>query len=472
MLHKERLAEIARAYGWQAVGSWLSCPVVHDGRCRGLLNLLTSETGGFFSEDHERVAWLVAERGALEMYKANRWVVLEDLLEISSKIATSSYKTVAERMVEALQAWVLDRWMRPEAQVAVAGRIGSGKSFALAASPLLADGDLHRLEALSNTWKAERQLWQDLPPGVGEDTPAAFRRHGLAEPVRNPGGQLKGHLVLLDIEPFTAEDKEAWRLAAADMSVLLDAERERLEEREKMGRYRHAALGPIQGLASAAKLLGQLAEETGVRTELLTKAQQRVAAEAETLSQWREHQRFYLSREVEIKPIWQRLWPVVESCVERFRPVLADRNIGLEFDWRAPQSLHCYFDGKAIDLVLANLLDNAYKYAFYNRDVVVAVRATEAKVLLWVEDVGHSIPEDQKDVIYELGKRARNPDPYRPIPGEGLGLAMSKAIVQKHNGRIYHSSRKETHSERADERTPYRVRFTVELSSAWRGEIS
>jgi signal transduction histidine kinase len=471
-LHQERLEEIAHAYGWQAVGSWLSCPVVHDGRCRGLLKLLTFERGGFFGEDHERVAWLVAERGALEMYKANRSVILEDLLRISGEIAASPHETIAERMVEKLHTWILDRWMRPQAQVAVTGRIGSGKSFALAASSPLTDGDLHRLEALSETWKTERQSWPDLPPEGGADMPEVFRRHGLAEPVRNPGGQLQGHLVLLDAEPFTAEDQEAWRLAAADMSVLLNAERERLEEREKMGRFRHAALGPIQGLASAAKLLGQLAEETGVRTELLTKAQQRVAAEAETLSLWREHQRFYLSREVEIKPAWQRLWSVVESCVERFRPILADRNIGLELDWRAPQSLHCYFDSKAIDLVLANLLDNACKYAFYNRNVMVAVRTTETKVILWVEDVGHGIPEDQKDEIYELGKRARKPDPYRPIPGEGLGLAMSKAIVQAHKGRIYHSSRRDTHSAKSDERTPYRVRFTVELPSAWRGEIS
>lgn len=471
-LHKERLAEIARSYGWQAVGSWLSCPVVHDGRCRGLLKLLTAETGSFFGEDHERVAWLVAERGALEMYKANRWVILEDLLQISGEIAASPPETVAEPMVEKLQAWIRARWMRPEAQVAVTGRIGSGKSFALAAAPSLTEENLHRLEVMSDAWKAERQSWSDLPPEVGDDAPVVFRRHGLAEPVRNPGGQLKGHLVLLDTEPFTAEDQEAWRLAAADMAVLLNAERERLEEREKMGRYRHAALGPIQGLASAAKLLGQLAEEAGARTDLLIKARQRVAAEAETLSLWREHQRFYLSGEVEIKPAWQRLWPVVESCVERFRPVLADRNIGLELDWRAPQTLRCYFDGKAIDLVLANLLDNACKYAFYNRDVEVAVRATGTKLILWVEDVGHGIPEDQKDEIYELGKRARRRDPYRPIPGEGLGLAMSKAIVQAHTGRIYHTSRRDTHSATSDERTPYRVRFTVELPATWRGETS
>jgi signal transduction histidine kinase/GAF domain-containing protein len=470
-LHQERLAEIARAYGWLAVGSWLSCPVVHDGRCRGLLKLLTSERGGFFGEDHERVALLVAERGALEMYKANRSVILEDLLRISGEIAASPHETIAERMVEKLHTWILERWMRPQAQVAVTGRIGSSKSFALAAFPPLTDGDLHRLEALSKAWRTERQSWLDLPPEGGADMPEAFHRHGQAEPVRNPGGQLQGHLVLIDAEPFTAEDQEAWRLAAADMSVLLNAERERLEEREKMGRFRHAALGPIQGLASAAKLLGQLAEETGVRTELLTKAQQRVAAEAETLSLWREHQRFYLSREVEIKPVWQRLWPVVESCVERFRPVLADRNIELELDWRAPQTLRCHFDGKAIDLVLANLLDNACKYAFYNRDVVVAVRTTETKVILWVEDVGHSIPEEQKDEIYEIGKRARKKDPYRPIPGEGLGLAMSKAIVQAHDGRIYHTSHRDKRSAKADERTPYRVRFTVELPSTWREEI-
>src|SRR6185436_12158549 len=102
-LHKARLADIARAYGWQAIGSWLSCPVVHDGRCRGLLKLLTAETGGFFGEDHERVASLVAERGALEMYKASRWVILEDLLSISGKIAASSPETVAESMVKELQ---------------------------------------------------------------------------------------------------------------------------------------------------------------------------------------------------------------------------------------------------------------------------------------------------------------------------------------------------------------------------------
>ena len=76
--------------------------------------------------------------------------------------------------------------------------------------------------------------------------------------------------------------------------------------------------------------------------------------------------------------------------------------------------------------LLSNLLDNAIKYVPEGGRVRLILRPGPQVV---VEDDGPGIPRDQRDRVFERFARATAPGDR---PGHGLGLALSRAIAERH----------------------------------------
>ena len=110
--------------------------------------------------------------------------------------------------------------------------------------------------------------------------------------------------------------------------------------------------------------------------------------------------------------------------------------------------VHVNGDPDRLQQVLANLLDNARKNAPADTAIRVSLDQVDGKARLVVEDDGGGIDPDQMERIFEKFVRGRD----GTVTGTGLGLYISRRIVEAHGGRIW--------AERAsDERT----RFVVEL---------
>ena len=93
-------------------------------------------------------------------------------------------------------------------------------------------------------------------------------------------------------------------------------------------------------------------------------------------------------------------------------------------------------DGNRLAQVVTNLVSNALKYSPEQEPVRVTVAVNEREALIRVTDSGPGIPEDQRRHIFELFYRT--PDAQRSVkPGLGLGLALCKEIVERHEGRIW-----------------------------------
>ncbi len=110
--------------------------------------------------------------------------------------------------------------------------------------------------------------------------------------------------------------------------------------------------------------------------------------------------------------------------------------LGVELLWDRPSS-PIYFNGieERLAQVIVNLLSNAISFCELNDVVRLWIRERDDRILIAVEDTGPGIPEDSLETIFS---RFYSQRPAGEFGGHsGLGLAISKQIVEAHNGVIW-----------------------------------
>jgi signal transduction histidine kinase len=125
----------------------------------------------------------------------------------------------------------------------------------------------------------------------------------------------------------------------------------------------------------------------------------------------------------------------VREVTNRF--VIENPTISMSID--AQPELYGVWDRLRIDQAVTNLVSNAIKYGM-ERPVEVSVSATPAHAIVTVEDHGRGIPRDDIERIFERFERldAGSDDQRRRTQNEGLGMGLwiTKQIVQAHDGTI------------------------------------
>ncbi len=96
-------------------------------------------------------------------------------------------------------------------------------------------------------------------------------------------------------------------------------------------------------------------------------------------------------------------------------------------------------DRARIQRVLTNLLNNAIKYSKQRQEISISIRRDEMRAVVSVTDYGIGIPEHQQPHVFDLYFRAENA-PTKHYAGLGLGMYISKNIIDRHGGTIGLSS--------------------------------
>ena len=110
------------------------------------------------------------------------------------------------------------------------------------------------------------------------------------------------------------------------------------------------------------------------------------------------------------------------------------KSISLVGDW--PRGLPTVWgDHQRITEVLNNLMDNALKYTREQGRITINAKKKSGHLLVEVEDTGCGIPEDKQADLFKPHHRLNSMNETRG--GMGLGLALSKTLVELHGGRIW-----------------------------------
>ncbi len=123
--------------------------------------------------------------------------------------------------------------------------------------------------------------------------------------------------------------------------------------------------------------------------------------------------------------------PIVLDVCDLYQAAADERQIALEC--RCPPSVGVFGDRELLAQALTNLLDNAIKYTPSGGRIAVAVRDDGDSVRLSVADSGPGVPESERERVLQRFARL---DAARSQPGNGLGLALVKAVAEQHNGRV------------------------------------
>ena len=127
--------------------------------------------------------------------------------------------------------------------------------------------------------------------------------------------------------------------------------------------------------------------------------------------------------------------PVIEEAVEAFASEAAERalTVDVHIEVGLPRVRS---DRDRLFQALANLVGNALKATTQGGIVIGARSLDERDVVLWVRDTGPGIPEEQQGRLFEPYWRGQS-----TYKGAGLGLAITRGIVEAHGGRIWLESK-------------------------------
>jgi signal transduction histidine kinase len=125
---------------------------------------------------------------------------------------------------------------------------------------------------------------------------------------------------------------------------------------------------------------------------------------------------------------------LVKEIIKEFEPFAKASNCQIEFSFEENLP-KIYGDRYQIRQVIENLLDNAIRYTKGKGKVKIKIKKEKNFVHFEIEDNGVGIPKEDQKFIFQKFFRASNVLKYK-TQGTGLGLYISKAIIERSGGKI------------------------------------
>ncbi|HEY1129006.1 MAG TPA: DUF4118 domain-containing protein [Roseateles sp.] len=214
---------------------------------------------------------------------------------------------------------------------------------------------------------------------------------------------------------------------AQDALVHIESERLRNSLLSTLSHDLRTPLAVVYGLADTLAALPALPEDGRDMARTLQRQSQRINAMVTNLLDMARLQ----SGAVQLRLEWQPIEEVIGSALQAMQSVLMGHDVSVEVPPALPL---IHLDSVLMERVLCNLLENAVKYTPPDSSIRITAAIHGDELWLRVMDNGPGLPAGREEALFEKFARAKSES---TTSGVGLGLAICRAIMQAHQGRIW-----------------------------------
>ncbi len=223
--------------------------------------------------------------------------------------------------------------------------------------------------------------------------------------------------------------------------VLLDNERRarqiaeeaNLTKDEFISIISHELKTPLNAIAGWARILKTQELSRGTKELALQKIDKNLRSQASLVEQLLNYSEI-ISGKIVLKEDGVDFSELFEEAFNQIKPIAEEKNIELSKHNQLDHHL-IRGDREKLKIVIDNLLTNAVKFTSGSGKIEIKVFESKNDIQMTVKDNGRGISPEFLPYIFERYKQADNPN-IRDYGGLGLGLTISKHIVNLHRGKI------------------------------------
>ena len=256
--------------------------------------------------------------------------------------------------------------------------------------------------------------------------------HGLETDLLARGGEAVPVMISVGAMEENVGKTRSYVIVAADIGERLRHEQ---QKDEFVTMVHHEVRAPLTAVRGAIGLLdGGVAGELGERGQELVKIALRNSERMGRLVDDILASRKLDSGRMEFHFEKVELMPLIKQAIDSLLAYATSHKVRFELEEGVP-AVMVRVDPDRMIQVLTNVLSNAVRFSPI--DGVVTVKASQRDQMLRVavSDVGPGIPEDFRDRVFEAFARGEHDD-WRHRSGTGLGMSISKGIIEELGGTI------------------------------------
>ncbi|MFC1902934.1 ATP-binding protein [Chloroflexota bacterium] len=279
----------------------------------------------------------------------------------------------------------------------------------------------------------------------------------LIVPIMTKEKELVGLLALgekLTRQPYSQEEERLLLAIASRLAVelenarLYDSERTARKELEEQNEQRteflhnitHELKTPLSAIISSSELLSEAPiKDHKLRERLIGNIRQSAWTIDRRVSELLDLAKMRIGQ-LMIEPEPLETGSVIAEIASKLSILFEKKEQNLKVE--IPDStVKVNADREKLEQVLFNLLSNANKFSPAGSDITLRVRALDKKVIVEIEDSAQSIAEGEKNKLFNAYYRGEDRGRRERFSGLGLGLAISKRLVELHQGEIWVENR-------------------------------
>jgi PAS domain S-box-containing protein len=389
-------------------------PILRGGQVLGIIDLESTQSNAL-SQDDVQLLLNLADQAAVALENARLFDMVID--------EQSKTRLVLQSIADGVYA--VDRDLRITALNPAAERITGWPEAGAKGQPISAvfedaDGD----EAYHQCSLIQRAIDTGRPVVSSPDDPPIQDRTGKevfvsssVAPVYSKKGQIVGAVgVLRDV----SAERELDRLQSDFVSMIS-----------------HELRSPLANLGAAVELMSISMDDVELLQKTLSIARDnqerltRLVEDILSVSQIEAGQMKVQEEPVTLLPILRRVIRIAQSQTKRHRILL-----------HCPEQVPFVMaDQSKVEIVVNNLVANAINYSPEGERVLIKVSGpANDEIMVSVIDEGVGIPQDHLEKVFDRFYRVDSSD-GRKVYGHGLGLYISKSLVELQGGRIWAQSK-------------------------------